>query len=83
MIQPGQLPQELLHVLKQGPGRHVKMHTYTYVPSHKVDMEHARIQRVLQLQQRAVALLGSLILALLIGVANQLWVVECRSALSR
>lgn len=65
---PAQVPTELLKVLKQGPGKHVKSHAYTY--RRKIDAELTKIGRIQQLQARAVALTGTAIVAALVGLSN-------------
>ena len=64
----GEAPDGLLFQLKQGPGRHIKSHAYRY--QRKIDLELARIARIQTLQQRAVGLLGTLIVSASVGVAN-------------
>ena len=61
-------PTELLHQLKQGPGRHIKTHSYAY--RDKVQREIARLKRIRLLQERIVGLAGTLILSASVGVAN-------------
>ena len=67
---PGQVPNELLHQLKQGPGKHIKNHAYTY--RHKLDAELTRIGRIRELQRRAVALTGTAIVAAFVSIGNVL-----------
>ena len=64
-------PSELLMVLKKGPGEHIRKHGYVY--RRKVDREISRIVRVQVLQQRAVALVYSAIVAALIGAFSALF----------
>ena len=61
-------PTELLKLLKQGPGKHLKKHEYEY--RRKIDEELSQIRRIMELQVRAVALIGTALLSLLVGVAN-------------
>ena len=61
-------PTELLKLLKQGPGKHLKKHEYEY--RRKIDGELSQIRRIMELQLRAVALIGTALLSLLVGVAN-------------
>ena len=61
-------PTELLHQLKQGPGRHIKTHSYAY--RDKVQREIARLKCIRLLQERIVGLAGTLILSASVGVAN-------------
>ena len=64
----GKVPQEVLQLLKTGLGGHIKAHAFDY--HQKVNQERARIARIKQLQARAVGLVGSAIVAGMIGVAN-------------
>ena len=65
---PAQVPTELLKLLKQGPGKHVKSHAYTY--RRKIDAALTKIGRIQTLQGRAVALTGTAIVAALVGFNN-------------
>ena len=67
---PGQVPNELLVQLKQGPGKHIKSFAYAY--RHKIDAELTRIGRIRGLQQRAVALTGTAIISVSVGTCNVL-----------
>ena len=67
-ITAGEAPDGLLFQLKQGPGKHIKAHAYRY--QRKIDQELARIERIKTLQQRAIGLLGTLIISASIGIAN-------------
>lgn len=67
-IYEGNPPQELLQQLKQGPGKHIKVHAYEY--QRKIDKELAQISRIQTLQQRAVGLAGTLVFSTAVGVAN-------------
>jgi len=64
----GDAPADLLTILSQGPGAHIRNHAYSY--RKVLDRECIRIQRVKELQTRAIALLGSAVVAAMIGVAN-------------
>ena len=70
VIKSGQVPNELLHKLKQGPGKHIKSHAYTY--RHKLDAELTKIGRIRELQRRAVALTGTAIVAAFVSIGNVL-----------
>ena len=70
VIKSGQVPNELLLQLKQGPGKHIKNHAYTY--RHKLDAELTKIGRIRDLQQRAVALTGTAIIAAFVSIGNVL-----------
>ena len=70
VIKSGQVPNELLHKLKQGPGKHIKNHAYTY--RHKLDAELTKIGRIRELQRRAVALTGTAIIAAFVSIGNVL-----------
>ena len=70
VIKSGQVPNELLLQLKQGPGKHIKNHAYTY--RHKLDAELTKIGRIRNLQQRAVALTGTAIVAAFVSIGNVL-----------
>eukprot|EP00964_Phaeocystis_antarctica_P027749 scaffold15652_cov68-Phaeocystis_antarctica.AAC.5 len=67
---PGQVPNELLVQLKQGPGKHIKSNAYAY--RHKIDAELTKIGRIRSLQQRAVALTGTAIISVSVGTCNVL-----------
>ena len=67
---PGQVPNELLIQLKQGPGKHIKNNAYAY--RHKIDAELTKIGRIRSLQQRAVALTGTAIISVSVGTCNVL-----------
>ena len=61
-------PAGLLKLLKQGPGAHLKAHYYEYVKAIKTEIAH--VQRIQDLQQRVVALLGTAIISISVGIAN-------------
>ena len=61
VIKTGQVPTEVLLQLKQGPAKHIKNHAYAY--RRKVDAELTKIGRIRDMQQRAVALTGTAIIA--------------------
>ena len=64
----GKLPQEVLRLLKTGLGGHIKRNAFAYRET--IDKERARIARIKELKARAVALVGSGLLAGLVGSAN-------------
>ena len=64
----GNPPTELITRLNQGPGVHIRAHAYQY--NRKVKAELARISRIREVQLRAIALLGSAIVALFITIGN-------------
>jgi hypothetical protein len=70
VIKSGQVPNELLLQLKQGPGKHIKNHAYAY--RHKLDAELTKIGRIRDMQQRAVALTGTAIIAAFVSTGNVL-----------
>ena len=70
VIKQGRVPTELLLQLKQGPGKHMKKHAYAY--RKKIDSEMTRIARIKDLQQRAVALTGTALVAVFVGISNVL-----------
>ena len=70
VIKSGQVPNELLLQLKQGPAKHIKNHAYAY--RRKVDAELTKIGRIRDLQQRAVALTGTAIIAGFVSTGNVL-----------
>ena len=70
VIKSGQVPNELLLQLKQGPAKHIKNHAYAY--RRKVDAELTKIGRIRDLQQRAVALTGTAIIAASVSTGNVL-----------
>ena len=70
VIKSGQVPNELLLQLKQGPGKHIKNHAYAY--RYKLDAELTKIGRIRELQRRAVALTGTAIVAAFVSIGNVL-----------
>ena len=64
----GDPPTELIARLNQGPGAHIRTHAYQY--SLQISAELARIDRIREVQGRFVAILGSAIVALFVGIAN-------------
>ena len=70
VMKSGQVPIELLLQLKQGPGKHIKNRAYAY--RRKVDAELTKIGRIRDLQQRAVALTGTAIIAASVSTGNVL-----------
>ena len=67
-FETGKAPDGLLFLLKQGPVKHMKSHAYRY--QQKIDRELAKIERIQTLQQRAVGLVGTLIISTSIGISN-------------
>ena len=70
VIKSGQVPNELLLQLKQGPGKHIKNHAYAY--RRKIDSELAKIGRIRDYQQRGFALIGTAIIAAFVSTGNVL-----------
>ena len=70
VYETGQVPSELLLRLKQGPGKHIKNHAYTY--RNRIDSELTKISRIRDLQQRVVALAGTALVAAFVGASNVL-----------
>ena len=68
VIKSGQVPNELLLQLKQGPAKHIKNYAYAY--RHKLDAELTKIGRIRDMQQRAVALTGTCIIAAFVSTGN-------------
>ena len=64
----GDVPQELMRVMKEGLGGHIKANAFRYRVL--IDKELARITRIKELQVRAVGLVGSVFVAVLIGTSN-------------
>ena len=64
----GTPPDELLRLINEGPGAHIRTNMYKY--RSQIDRELATIRRLKELQARFIALLGSAILAGLVGVSN-------------
>ena len=67
-IESGRLPAFILRELKQGPGVHIK--TYAYKYQQKLDRELARIRRIQTLQARLVALSGTAIASVFMGLSS-------------
>ena len=59
-------PAALLQALKKGPGKHLKVHAYSY--RRRIDQELVRIRRVQKLQDRAVSLAGLTITSAMVGL---------------
>ena len=68
VIQSGRVPAFILSQLKHGPGKHIKANAYKY--QQKLDRELARIRRIQTLQARLVALSGTAIASVLIGLSS-------------
>lgn len=64
----GDAPQELMRVMKEGLGGHIKANAFRYRVM--IDKELARITRIKELQVRTVGLVGSVFVAALIGASN-------------
>ena len=64
----GKPPDHLLIALNDGPGAHIRQHAYQY--RHMLEREIACVRRVREVQLRALALVGSTIVASLVGIAN-------------
>ena len=67
-VKGGKAPEGLLTTFKKTLGKHMKENFYVYQKEIKEEIAH--IQRILDLKARMIALMGSLILSALIGVAN-------------
>ena len=59
---------QLLKMLKDGPGAHIKTHYYDYTKAVKKEM--ARIRRIQDLQARVIGFMAMGIGALGVGIAN-------------
>eukprot|EP01052_Picozoa_sp_SAG31_P022550 SAG31_NODE_1798_length_7243_cov_4.509518_1_plen_247_part_00 len=64
----GKVPDEVVTLLKQGPGRHLQEHAYEY--RRKFDAELAAIRRLKELHLQAVAFIATVLLSGLVGLAN-------------
>lgn len=64
----GSIPPDLLNTLSNGPGMHIRQNAFRYRNS--INQELFRIGRVKDVQLRFIALIGSAILAALVGIAN-------------
>jgi len=78
----GKPPDQLLIALNEGPGSHIRQNAYQY--RFIIEREIACIRRVREVHLRSVALIGSAIVAALVGFANLLArigyaVMECGS----
>ena len=67
-IESGRVPTFILSELKQGPAKHIKANAYKY--QQKLDRELARIRRIQTLQARLVALSGTAIASVFIGLSS-------------
>ena len=67
-IESGRVPTFILSELKQGPAKHIKAYAYKY--QQKLDRELARIRRIQTLQARLVALSGTAIASVFIGLSS-------------
>ena len=66
----GNVPGEVVVRLNNGAGAHIRTHAYKY--DKLISLELVRIQRVKDMQWRAVTLTGSAVVATMIGTANLL-----------
>ena len=61
-------PAALVTIIAQGPGAHIRKHGYRYTK--RLNKELVLIRRVKELQMRAVAGIGTLLVATSVGVSN-------------
>ena len=61
-------PAALVTIIAQGPGAHIRKHSYKYTK--RLNRELVLIRRVKELQMRAVAGIGTLLVATSVGVSN-------------
>ena len=66
----GDVPTDLVMQLNDGAGAHIRSHAYKY--DKLISLELVRIQRVKEMQWKAVTLTGSAFVATMIGTANLL-----------
>eukprot|EP00964_Phaeocystis_antarctica_P120055 scaffold83807_cov57-Phaeocystis_antarctica.AAC.1 len=66
----GDVPVEVVMRLNDGAGAHIRTHAYKY--DRMISLELVRIQRVKDIQWRAVTLTASAVVATMIGTANLL-----------
>ena len=66
----GDAPMEVVKRLNDGAGAHIRTHAYKY--DKLISLELVRIQRVKDMQWKAVTLGGSALVAIMIGTANLL-----------
>ena len=66
----GEVPNEVVVRLNDGAGAHIRTHAYKY--DKLISLELVRIQRVKDIQWRALTLTGSAFVAAMIGTANLL-----------
>lgn len=64
----GSPPDRLLILIKEGPGSHIRQNAFRY--RKMIDREIVRVRRLKEVQLRSIALIGSGIIAALIGLAN-------------
>jgi len=64
----GEVPNDVLTTLNEGPGSHIRGNAYRYRKS--LDRELARVRRVKEIQLRAVGFVGTAIVAALVGASN-------------
>ena len=61
-------PAALVAIIAQGPGAHIRKHGYRY--TRRIDKELVLIRRIKELQMRAVAGVGTLLVATSVAVGN-------------
>ena len=64
----GDAPDELLMLINEGPGAHIRTNAYRY--RLLIDKELVIVRRLKELQLRFVGLVGSLVVASFVGIAN-------------
>ena len=64
----GTVPSDLLSLLNQGPGNHIRKHAYRY--RKLIDRELIYIRRAKDMQWRGITLVGTGIAAGMIGLSN-------------
>lgn len=64
----GAVPRDLLTILNQGPGAHIRTNGYRY--HRALDRELQRVRRVKEIQWRLVTLSGSAVIAAMVGTSN-------------
>ena len=64
----GVVPRDLLTILNQGPGAHIRTNGYRY--HRALDRELQRVRRVKEIQWRIVTLSGSAVVAAMVGASN-------------
>ena len=64
----GDAPAALVTIIAQGPGAHIRKHGYRYM--RRIDKELVLIRRIKELQMRAIAGVGTLLVATSVAVGN-------------